>query len=101
VHSLGIGFDPGVHVLEGKITQPHSPSIWRELLLPILINIETIEGSFTAEVLESDVADVAGAAGVGFDEGYVVALDDGDVADVLGRMINDHFEWIEGLHLQY
>jgi hypothetical protein len=48
-----------------------------------LVDVETVEGGFGAEVLEGYVCDVAGAAGVGFDEGDVVAYNDGDVACML------------------
>ena len=44
-----------------------------------MVDIETVEACFRPKVLEGDISDITRPAGIGFDEGDVVSLDNADV----------------------
>jgi len=81
--SLSAVGDAPAQIPEGYVGECYGACVGRERVLPVLVEVQTVERGFTADVFKQDVAHRAVPSWVGFDEGDVVPLDYGDVASVL------------------
>jgi hypothetical protein len=83
INSMQITTSAGKLSLEDQVGQFYGTSIWCKCALPVLRDIEPVEGRFRPDVLKGDIGHIAGASWICFDESNIVALDDGNVASML------------------